>query len=113
MKWDDYKTLSVEEKEYYNFHFKDKKFTINPLKSVELLIAWGFIASFLILVTAFALDKGVVLDRDYIFIAGRVTEAVCFLIIADLLIDVIFCFIDYHKEYKWFKSIKKKRGDSL
>ncbi len=111
MNWKTYKTLTPEEKEEYNYRFKDKTTQFNligPTRLGSVFIGLGLITAMLFYVTytSPALEDNKESILVFFESINNVLKLSTSIIIFSLVINVIFLIIHHVSYYIWKKKNK-------
>ena len=109
MNWETYSTMTVEQKEEYNFKFKDKEFVVDGKEmvstaSIFMMIVMQFLMVIYLAMTQEAFEH----LRDQITIllvaATRVISVIGIIILVTVISYVAQMIYNFYKERKWIKS---------
>lgn len=117
MNWETYKGMTKEQKEEYNFKFKDKKFTINGKGMIlSISIFLSTVTQFMMVIyLAIADERFVHLKETVVSLlvgASNIIRITLFFMLFVAIGWIIELFYKLYMEWKWMKDnkIKKIKG---
>lgn len=111
--YETYKTFTVEQKEEYNFRFKEKtKFEVfGVINTVTIFIL--SIAIFIFVLYLSIKEPALIKYQSQLIstfeVISAIVKVLCWLIIINLLYDLIVIMFEHYQEQKWFKTNNIKR----